>query len=266
MQKLKINSVTAGPIKKVGSPLQLTLNVTNQGLTDYSSIYMWVDDNMVSGTYTDIAPGETGDVVMNYTPSQAGTLTFEFTSDKDGTKTLKTQNITISSATAATITGSTTSSVTGTTFNAKIAAKNTNTNTYNDYIVAKLFKKENNAGSSGYYCSAQSQIVNLASGNTQNVEFAFANLDYNETYFVVFYYYNNGELVRINGTASRKVESPYDVLDVNQDGAVTSSDITAIYDVLLGNGNRYRPYSDVNGDGSVTAADITTIYNYILGN
>ena len=266
MQKLKINSVTAGPIKKVGSPLQLTLNVTNQGLTDYSSIYMWVDDNMVSGTYTDIAPGETGDVVMNYTPSQAGTLTFEFTSDKDGTKTLKTQNITISSATAATITGSTTSSVAGTTFNAKIAAKNTNTNTYNDYIVAKLYKKENNAGSSGYYCSAQSQIVNLASGNTQNVEFAFANLDYNETYFVVFYYYNNGELVRINGTASRKVESPYDVLDVNQDGAVTSSDITAIYDVLLGNGYRYRPYSDVNGDGSVTAADITTIYNYILGN
>ena len=72
--------------------------------------------------------------------------------------------------------------------------------------------------------------------------------------------------MRITGTASRKVESPFDVLDVNQDGAVTSSDITAIYDVLLGNGNRYRPYSDVNGDGSVTAADITTIYNYILGN
>lgn len=266
IQKLKINSVTAGTIKKVGSPLQLTLNVTNQGSTDYSSIYMWVDGNKISGTYTDIAPGETGNVVMNYTPSQAGTITFEFTSDADGIKLLKTQNITISSATAATITGSTTSSVTGTTFNAKIAAKNTNTNPYNDYIVAKLYKREPNSGTTGYYCSAQLQIVNLASGNTQNVEFAFANLDYNETYFVVFYYYNNGELVRINGTASRKVESPYDVLDVNQDGAVTSSDITAIYDVLLGNGNRYRPYSDVNGDGSVTAADITTIYNYILGN
>ena len=266
IQKLKINSVTAGTIKKVGSPLQLTLNVTNQGSTDYSSIYMWVDGNKISGTYTDIAPGETGNVVMNYTPSQAGTITFEFTSDADGIKLLKTQNITISSATAATITGSTTSSVTGTTFNAKIAAKNTNTNTYNDYIVAKLYKREPNSGTTGYYCSAQSQVLNLAYNNTQNVQFAFSNLDYNETYFVVFYYYNNGELVRINGTASRQVESPYDVLDVNQDGVVTSSDITAIYDVLLGNGNRYRPYSDVNGDGSVTAADITTIYNYILGN
>ena len=266
MQKLKVNSVTAGPIKKVGSPLQLTLNVTNQGFTDYSSIYMWVGGNKISGTYTDIAPGETGDVVMNYTPSEAGTITFEFTSDEDGTKTLKTFNVTISSATEASITGSTTSSVVGTTFNAKIAAKNTNTNTYNNYIVAKLYKKENNAGSSGYYCSAQSQVVNLAANSTQNVEFAFTNLDYNETYFVVFYYYNNGELVRINSTASRKVESPYDVNDVNQDGSVTAADITAIYDVLLGNGNRYLPYSDVNGDGSVTAADITAIYNNILGN
>ena len=266
MQKLKVNSVTAGPIKKVGSPLQLTLNVTNQGFTDYSSIYMWVGGNKISGTYTDIAPGETGDVVMNYTPSEAGTITFEFTSDEDGTKTLKTFNVTISSATEASITGSTTSSVVGTTFNAKIAAKNTNTNTYNNYIVAKLYKKENNAGSSGYYCSAQSQVVNLAANSTQNVEFAFTNLDYNETYFLVFYYYNNGELVRINSTASRKVESPYDVNDVNQDGSVTAADITAIYDVLLGNGNRYLPYSDVNGDGSVTAADITAIYNNILGN
>ena len=266
MQKLKVNSVTAGPIKKVGSPLQLTLNVTNQGFTDYSSIYMWIGGNKISGTYTDIAPGETGDVVMNYTPSEAGTITFEFTSDEDGTKTLKTFNVTISSATEASITGSTTSSVVGTTFNAKIAAKNTNTNTYNNYIVAKLYKKENNAGSSGYYCSAQSQVVNLAANSTQNVEFAFTNLDYNETYFVVFYYYNNGELVRINSTATRKVESPYEVHDVNQDGSVTVADITAIYDVLLGNGNRYLPYSDVNGDGSVTAADITAIYNNILGN
>ncbi len=264
IQKLKINSVTAGTIKKVGSPLQLTLNVTNQGSTDYSSIYMWVDGNKISGTYTDIAPGETGNVVMNYTPSQAGTITFEFTSDADGIKLLKTQNITISSATAATITGSTTSSVTGTTFNAMVAAKNTNTSTYNDYIVAKLYKREPNSGTTGYYCSAQSQIVNLASGNTQNVEFAFANLDYNETYFVIFYYYNNGELVRINSTASRKVESPYNALDVNQDGVVTAADVTALYNTLLGVSNRYLPYSDVNGDGMVTSADLTTIYNYIL--
>ena len=59
--------------------------------------------------------------------------------------------------------------------------------------------------------------MNLAAGSSQNVEFAFTNLDYNETYFVNFYYYNNGEQVRINGTATRKVESPYLVTSITLD-------------------------------------------------
>lgn len=217
VMKLKVNSVTTSPIKKVGSPLQLILNVTNQGLTDYNSIYMRVNGNLVSGTYTDIGIGETGDVVMNYTPSATGTTTFEFTADEAGTKTLKTFSVTINSATAASISGATHSSVVGTTFNASIDAKNTNTSTYNDYLVAKLYKKENNTGTYSYYCSAQSQILNLSSGSTQTVEFAFTNLDYNETYYVTFYYYNNGEQVRINSTATRKVESPYLVTSVTLD-------------------------------------------------
>ena len=217
VMNLKVNSVTTSPIKKVGSPLQLTLNVTNQGLTDYNSIYMWVGGNKISGTYTDIAIGQTGNVVMNYTPSATGSITFEFTADADGTKVLKTATVVIGSATAASISGSTLSSVVGTTFNASINAKNNNTSAYNDYIVAKLYKKENNTSSSGYYCSAQSQLVNLAAGSSQNVEFAFTNLDYNETYFVNFYYYNNGEQVRINGTATRKVESPYLVTSITLD-------------------------------------------------
>ncbi len=217
VMNLKVNSVTTSPIKKVGSPLQLTLNVTNQGLTDNNSIYMWVGGNKISGTYTDIGIGQTGNVVMNYTPSATGSITFKFTADADGTKVLKTATVVIGSATAASISGSTLSSVVGTTFNASINAKNNNTSAYNDYIVAKLYKKENNTSSSGYYCSAQSQLVNLAAGSSQNVEFAFTNLDYNETYFVNFYYYNNGEQVRINGTATRKVESPYLVTSITLD-------------------------------------------------
>ncbi len=54
--------------------------------------------------------------------------------------------------------------------------------------------------------------------------------------------------------------------DVNQDGFVTSADITAIYDILLGNSMDFYETADVNGDGSVTAADITAIYNVLLGN
>ena len=53
--------------------------------------------------------------------------------------------------------------------------------------------------------------------------------------------------------------------DVNHDGAVTAADITAVYDVMLGNYNGYIITADVNRDGVVTAADITLIYNVMLG-
>jgi hypothetical protein len=53
--------------------------------------------------------------------------------------------------------------------------------------------------------------------------------------------------------------------DVNQDGFVTAADVTAIYDILLGNSTMYTETADVTQDGFITAADITAIYNILLG-
>ena len=53
---------------------------------------------------------------------------------------------------------------------------------------------------------------------------------------------------------------------MNQDGSITSADVSAIYDVLLCVNNRFLLYSDVDGDGSVTAGDITTVYSKIMVN
>lgn len=53
--------------------------------------------------------------------------------------------------------------------------------------------------------------------------------------------------------------------DVNCDGSVTSSDITALYNYLLDGDMTYFNTSDVNGDGDITSTDITIIYNILLG-
>lgn len=53
--------------------------------------------------------------------------------------------------------------------------------------------------------------------------------------------------------------------DVNYDGAVTASDITAIYNHLLFDNTGYDVKLDTNFDGYITASDITEIYNVILG-
>ena len=56
--------------------------------------------------------------------------------------------------------------------------------------------------------------------------------------------------------------------DVNDDGYVTTADISALIDYLLGNeSSAVNPArADVNGDGSVTPADISTLIDYLLGN
>ena len=53
--------------------------------------------------------------------------------------------------------------------------------------------------------------------------------------------------------------------DVNGDGFVTSADVTAIYDVLLGIDYTYEANADVNNDNAVTSADVTEVYGVILG-
>lgn len=52
--------------------------------------------------------------------------------------------------------------------------------------------------------------------------------------------------------------------DVNQDGSVTSADITALYNYMIEGDMTFFETSDVNGDGSINAADITAIYNVLM--
>ena len=54
--------------------------------------------------------------------------------------------------------------------------------------------------------------------------------------------------------------------DVNGDGAVTSADITTLYDYLLNNDTSSIVNGDVDGDGFITSGDVTAVYNIMLGN
>ncbi|MBR5030256.1 MAG: dockerin type I repeat-containing protein, partial [Muribaculaceae bacterium] len=53
--------------------------------------------------------------------------------------------------------------------------------------------------------------------------------------------------------------------DVDGDGVVTAADVTALYDILLGDESAATEAGDVDGDGNITSADITAIYNILLG-
>ncbi len=53
--------------------------------------------------------------------------------------------------------------------------------------------------------------------------------------------------------------------DVNNDGTVTSADVTALYDYLLNGDTSHIINGDVNGDGDITSGDVTYVYNILLG-
>ena len=54
--------------------------------------------------------------------------------------------------------------------------------------------------------------------------------------------------------------------DVNGDGSVNISDVTALIDLLLGGGTISNPVADCNQDGSVNISDVTALIDYLLSN
>ncbi|MBP5687321.1 MAG: C10 family peptidase [Muribaculaceae bacterium] len=263
VQNLQINSVTFGSVKKVGSPLEMKLGVFNNGLTDYNYIYMWVNNTLVSGTTTDVAIGSSGYVTMYHTPSQAGSNSIKFTADEEGTKELYATNVNVDAATAASFTATNSGSVSGNTITLKSVLKNTGSNTYNDYIVAKMWKHWPTSGTTGYGDNCIAQPLYLNSGGTTTLTFPFTGLENGVTYHFSIYYYSNGEMVKAGSNVKSMTINLY---DINEDGDVTASDITELYNYLLNGDIHYKGNCDLNHDGSITAADITTLYDYLLGN
>ena len=70
-----------------------------------------------------------------------------------------------------------------------------------------------------------------------------------------------GEIEIMPGTAP----TPVVVGDVNGDGEVTASDVTALYNFLLNNDCSSLVNGDQNGDGSITSGDVTIVYSVLLG-
>lgn len=263
VQNLKINSVTTGSVKKVGSPLELKIGVSNQGQTDYNYIYMWVNNTLVSATTTDVAIGGSGTVTMYYTPSQAGSNSFKFTADRKGTKVLYTTSVTIGAVTAASFSATNSATVSRNNITVKAVLKNTGSTTYNDYIVAKMWKHWPTSGNTGYGDNSIAQPLYLNSGGTTTLNFEFTGLEHGTVYHFSIFYYSNGEQVKAGSSTYNRTPSLY---DVDEDGTVTATDISIIYNYLLNGDIQYMGYSDLDGDGVVSAVDITILYNHLLGN
>lgn len=96
----KVNSITAAEYPSTGSPLDVTLNVTNDGETNEQVVRLWTQkEGEATWTYVAeatrrIDPGMTDDINMSYVPTAAGTYTLKVT-NANSNEALKTAKVTV---------------------------------------------------------------------------------------------------------------------------------------------------------------------------
>lgn len=96
----KVNSITAAEYPSTGSPLDVTLNVTNDGETNEQVVRLWTQkEGEATWTYVAeatrrIDPGMTDDINMSYVPTAAGTYTLKVT-NANSNEALKTVKVTV---------------------------------------------------------------------------------------------------------------------------------------------------------------------------
>ena len=86
-----INSVTVSENCEVGKPITITVNVTDKNKTNNAPLFLYGNASLEQGTDkfqlltgggTNLEAGETGDVVLEYTPQRAGNFVFYLSGDR----------------------------------------------------------------------------------------------------------------------------------------------------------------------------------------
>ena len=267
----KINDIRVEGNMHPNRPVDVILNVTNQGYTRNNVIYMFANDNVVSVGYADVAKNETCDVNLRYFPESTGTVTLKFTLDEEGENVLGTTVITINQMPSASLSGSaqllnvtdeSNKIITANEYAAKVSIRNAGTTTYDEDITFYLYKwTYDNRGTT---VQAVTQHLTLEPRATQTLTFHMDNVTDGWKYFAYAYYYSNGEQVRLAGISTHTIIFPEPTVtgDVNSDGVVNISDINVLINMILTGNN--DPAGDVNGDSQVNISDVNATINIIL--
>ena len=273
-----VNSITCNGSLHHGRPVDLAVNMTNNGYSQNDLLYMSVNGSFYSSAYLGLEHGETDDIMFRFLPTTAGTYTCTFSFNQDGSDPIAITTITVDEMPAANlsitsevlnVTDAQNRIVTSDKFSLKLNITNNGATAYNDDITVKLYRRSN--GNSGSNVQVMNQLVNVPAGQSTMVQFDMDNVMDGWEYFAAIYYYSAGQMVRSTTTQFYTIVFPAEPQftegDVNNDGAVNIADVTALIDYLLGSGNAVNELAaDVNGDQSINIADVTALIDMLLSN
>ena len=272
-----VNDITCSGNMHPNRPVDINVNLTNNGYSDNLLLYMFVNGTFTATGYVGLETGETGDIPYRYMPTATGTYTLTFSLNEDGSNPIASRTLTINEMPAANlsasieilnVTDATNRIITSDKFSVVLTITNNGTTTYSEDISAKMFK--NIQGTSGSNVQGKSQFITLAPGATTTVQFDMDNVTDGWRYFVKTYYYSSGSEKDLITASTHTIifpEAPeFIVGDVNGDGAVSIIDVTALIDYLLsGDASMINlDTADCNQDGGVSITDVTALIDFLL--
>ncbi|MBR5726610.1 MAG: C10 family peptidase [Muribaculaceae bacterium] len=272
-----VNSITMQGNKHPNRPMDITVNLTNNGDACNNLLYMFVGSTSTGLGIVSLEKGQTGDIPFRFVPTAAGTYTIKFSFNEDGSSPIATRTLVINEMPTANLSASLTvlnltdpdnKIITSDKFSVQLNIKNNGTQTYSEDISITLYK--NSYGGYGTAVQSKNRFIELAPGASTTVQFDMDNVFDGWRFFVKSYYYSAGSQVDLVGTTFHTIIFPEvpDFMrgDVDGDNNVSISDVTALINYLLTDNatgiNLQAANCDL--DDVVGISDVTTLINYLL--
>lgn len=275
---VKINEVTFSSTDfEVGKPVEVTVNLTNNGDSFQEIISFWAGDKRVTLVCGSVEPGKTGTVKLHFTPAKSGETTFSISTDApkllSDAKVVWSKDVTVSAPKSQSLSGTMVIDnfddkkgiLYGTTLNMTVNVKNEGTNTYDNAIVLNLFKIVPGEEYHPIFKS-KSVMANIKPGETKPVVLTISGLNLDDRYFYYVSYSSSGEDVTLDLPWTRV---PFSLTeepeakegDVTAEGEVDDDDVAAIVQLIMT--GQYDEKADLNGDEKVDAADLVLLLKII---
>ena len=252
------------------SRVPLDITITNNGSFFCEQVYLLDGKTFLGGRLIEIEAGATETLSFSFIPTTAGTKRLSLCTYKSGFIPFATCDVAITAPTAADlsitshISNATNGIVKDNKFVISANVKNNGSSTYNNYVMARLYKMDDEGLGTGM--GQIFETLSLRPGQNTNVELTFNHLEDGATYYYYMYYYSEGELIRsIRGDrATVNIDSETHIPgDVNGDGMVNGTDLVALVNIIMGQQTGSNT-ADVNGDGTINGTDLVALVNKIL--
>lgn len=270
-----INDISYEGFMHNGRPVDVAVNMTNNGESLNNVLYMFADGAFVTAAQVGLLNGETGDIVFRYMPTTAGDHQLTWSWNDNGSNPIASRTITIDPMPAANLSGTMNvlnitdngqNIITSDKFGVDLVVTNNGETTYMEDISVSLFKHTHE----NYGTEVQSinRPVTLAPGESTTLHFELDPVVDNWLYYARAYYYSQGVKTGFVTSSFYTIQYPeepqYILGDVNGDHKVSIADVTALINLLLTNAETDKNVADVNGDGNVTIGDVTALINRLL--